>query len=442
MSDRALWLAQQAWLGGESLDRDVLIEVENGVITSVLADPGSAKGVRLAGVTLPGLVNAHSHAFHRLLRGHTHRQGGDFWAWRDLMYEVASELTPESYEELATAVFVEMALAGITTVGEFHYLHHQPGGEPYQDPNEMGHSLIRAARRAGIRIGLLDAGYLTAGLDGEELHPVQQRFSDGSADSWLTRVEELGAAYRDAEDVRIGLAPHSVRAMPETALARLSERRPPATPVHIHISEQLAENQACLEATGLTPVGLLDRIGLLGPKTTAIHATHVTPSDITSLGDSKTGVCYCATTERDLADGIGPSASLHRAGSPLSVGSDSHAVVDLFEEARGVELHERLRSHQRGVFAPADLLAAATTNGAVALGFDGGLSVGAPADFVVVSGETPRTAGSGEHVAGIVYAATAGDVTDVIVGGNRVVSGGHHPEWETARRALTRARED
>lgn len=437
MSQRAFWLAQQAWLGGESLDRDVLIEVEDGVITSIVTDAGSQKGTRLAGVTMPGLVNAHSHAFHRLLRGHTHRQGGDFWVWRDLMYEVASELTPESYEEVATAVFVEMALAGITTVGEFHYLHHQPGGDPYQDPNEMGHALIRAARRAGIRIGLLDAGYLTAGFADERLHPVQQRFSDGSAGGWLDRFTDLADAYRDAEDVRVGLAPHSVRAMPESDLARLAEQRPSGARVHIHVSEQPAENEACMEATGLTPVGLLDRVGLLGPDTTAIHATHVTSEDIATLGESRTGVCYCATTERDLADGIGPSAGLHRAGSPLSVGSDSHAVVDLFEEARGVELHERLHSHERGVFAPADLLEAATINGSMALGFDGGLTEGAPADFIVVSGETPRTAGLGEQVAGIVYAATAGDVTDVIVGGKRVVSGGHHPQWETARRALT-----
>lgn len=415
----------------------MLVETRDGLISAVEPGHPGSNGTRLAGIALPGLVNAHSHAFHRLMRGRTHRQGGDFWAWRDLMYEVASRLTPDTYEEIATAVFVEMALAGITTVGEFHYLHHQPGGEPYDDPNEMGHGLIRAARRAGIRIALLDAGYLAGGLEDDGLSPVQQRFSDGSPDRWLGRVDALTAAYAGQPDVRVGLAPHSVRAMPESALAHLAGARPTNTPIHIHVSEQPAENQACLETTGTTPVGLLDRLGLLGPSTTAVHATHVNDDDIATLGASGTGVCYCATTERDLADGVGPAGDLFGAGVPLSVGSDSHAIVDLFEEMRGIELHERLRSHRRGTFAPVDLAAAGTVNGATSLGFDGGtIAVGGPADFIIVSGESPRTAGA-EGLAGLIYGATAADVTDVIVGGARIVSGGHHPEWETSRHALT-----
>jgi formiminoglutamate deiminase len=352
------------------------------------------------------------------------------------MYEVAASLTPESYEEIATAVFTEMAMAGITSVGEFHYVHHQPGGKPYDDPNEMGHALIRAARRAGVRIALLDACYLMAGFNGQQLHPHQERFSDQSVDAWLDRVEALANDYDDDDDVVIGLAPHSVRAVPDESLRRLVSRRDPGTKIHIHVSEQPVENEACLEATGLTPVGFLARVGLLGEDTTAIHATHLTPGDITMLGDSGTGVCYCATTERDLADGIGPSAALHGAGSPLCVGSDSHAVIDLFEEARGMELHERLRSGSRGNLSPRDLARAATVNGAAALGVAGGrLETGEPADFIVVSRESPRTTGASD-LAGIIYSATGADVTDVVVGGEPVVSGGYHPGWDDARDVL------
>lgn len=431
-------LVQRAWLGGETLSDSVRIEFDSGLISSI--DPGGdSDGARpMPGVALPGLVNAHSHAFHRALRGRTHSLGGDFWVWRDRMYEIAAGLTPESYEELATAVYTEMALAGITTVGEFHYLHHQGGGRPYDDPNEMGHALVRAARRAGIRMALLDAGYFSSGFDGEPLGPVQERFSDGSAEQWLERVAELRAVYGDASDVRIGLAPHSVRAVPERDLRVASEADTTDLPLHIHLSEQPAENQACLESKGVTPTGLLERVGLLRESTTAVHATHVNAEDIVKLGAAGANVCYCATTERDLADGIGPSADLHDAGVALCVGSDSHAVIDLFEETRGVELHERLRSGRRGVFAPAVLARIATINGARSLGFEGShLEVGKPADITIFSDETPRAQTAGDDIGAILYSATAADVTDVFVGGAQIVSGGHHPVRETARRVLS-----
>jgi formiminoglutamate deiminase len=391
-------------------------------------------------VVLPGLVNAHSHAFHRLLRGRTHRQGGDFWLWRERMYEIAAVLEPETYEALATAVYVEMALAGITTVGEFHYLHHQADGVPYDDRNEMGHALIRAARAAGIRIALLDAGYLTAGFDDAELDPVQTRFSDGTAGDWLDRVADLRERYRDQPDVVVGLAPHSVRAVPESGLAQLAESRDDTFPVHIHVSEQPAENRDCLAATGVTPTGLLDRVGLLGPTTTLVHATHLDDTEIAAIGRARASVCYCATTERDLADGIGPAGELRSAGARLCVGTDSHAVIDLFEEARAIELHTRLATLIRGHFAPETLLAAASGEGRRSLGFTGaGLEVGSPADFVVVDTDSPRLSGMAGDTAldSIVFAATSADVTDVFVGGRHIVSARSHPAWEAAKAALS-----
>jgi len=418
------WIAEFAWLSGEELQRDVLLEIEEGFIVSVIPGSKDEQGTRLRGVTLPGMVNAHSHAFHRLLRGRTHEKGGNFWVWRDLMYQVAADLTPETYEEIAFSVYTEMAKSGFTTVGEFHYIHHQLGGRPYDDPNAMGHALIRAARRAGIRIALLDAGYLSAGFDNTPLSPVQERFSDGNVDSWLERVDALANHYREQSDVRIGLAPHSVRALSETNLVTLAQRRPEKTPTHIHVSEQPAENQDCVAFTGTTPVGLLSRVGLLGPNTTAVHATHLTDEDISLLGSSQTGICYCATTERELADGIGPAHALNAAGSPLSIGTDSHAVIDPFEESRGLELHNRLATGRRGDFAPSDLLKSATANGAASLGFEpNGLEVGASADFVTVSTDSPRTQGFtfDGGVAQIIFSATNADVTDVFVGGKRLV---------------------
>lgn len=433
-------MADRAWLGGPSLVSNVTIDVHDGVFASIASSKPPSDAPRLRGIVLPGLVNAHSHAFHRLLRGRTHRQGGDFWLWRERMYEIAAALTPETYEALATAVYVEMAMAGVTTVGEFHYLHHQADGVSYSQPNEMGHALIRAARAAGIRIALLDAGYFTAGFGDVDLDPVQTRFKDASAGVWLDRVDGLLDTYRDDLDVVIGLAPHSVRAVPEPALALAAAQRVDGMPVHVHVSEQPAENRDCLAATGLTPTGLLDRAGLLGSDTTLVHATHLEAADITAIGRAEASVCYCATTERDLADGIGPAHELHRAGARLCVGSDSHAVIDIFEEARAIELHAQLATGHRGHLPPETLAAAASGNGATSLGFEGGgLQVGGPADFVVVDPDSPRLSGIGDDTAldSIVFAATSADVSDVFVGGRRIVADRSHPAWEGARRALT-----
>jgi formiminoglutamate deiminase len=324
-------------------------------------------------------------------------------------------------------------------VGEFHYLHHQAGGVPYQDPNEMSHSLIRAAGRAGIRICLLDAGYFRAGFEAGQLHPVQTRFADQSPTAWLDRAETLGTAYHGREDVVVGLAPHSVRAVPEEGLAEAGRRRRRGTPIHIHVSEQPAENAECLEATGLTPTALLARNGLLDSDSTLIHATHVTLEDIDKIGTAQATVCYCATTERDLADGIGPGADLVAAGARLSVGSDSHAVIDPFEEMRGVEMHARLATGRRGVVSPQTLLEAATTSGSRSLGFhSAGIAVGSPADFIVIDPDSPRLAGveADTTLDTIVFSATSADVSDVFVSGRRIVEARRHQLWDEAREGL------
>jgi formiminoglutamate deiminase len=422
------WHAEYAWLDDGVAARpvaDVLIEAADGrfiaVTPGVAPPPGAA---RLAGLTLPGLANAHSHAFHRALRGRTHEQQGTFWTWRDRMYELAARLTPDSYLALARAAYAEMALAGITCVGEFHYLHHQEGGHRYADPNAMSAALVEAAAQAGIRITLLDTCYLSATVDGQPLNGPQLRFGDGDAARWAERA----AAFRpDGDHVRVGAAIHSVRAVPADQIPEVAQWAAERdAPLHVHLSEQRAENEACLAYHGRTPTALLADGGVLGPRTTAVHATHLTGSDRTTLGSTRTGVCLCPTTERDLADGIGPARALADTGSPLSLGSDSHAVIDLFEEARAMELDERLRTERRGHFTTAEMISAVTATGHAALGWPdaGVIAVGARADLVTVRLDSVRTAGV--DPAGAVFAVTAADVTDVVVDGRTVVREGRH----------------
>jgi formiminoglutamate deiminase len=435
------WHAELAWLGpGRGVAERVLIEVEGERIASVTegADPPPGAD-RLEGITVPGLANGHSHAFHRALRGRTHRQGGDFWSWRELMYQVAGVLDPDGYLELAAAAYAEMALAGITAVGEFHYLHHDPAGRPYADPNAMGEALAEAARRAGVRLTLIDTCYLRAGLDGRPLAGAQVRFGDGDADAWAERA----GAFRERPGVRVAAGIHSVRAVDEPAMATVAAwAAGRGAPLHLHLSEQPAENQACLAATGRTPAALASSAGVLGPRTTAVHATHLTDEDVTRLGASRTAVCLCPTTERDLADGVGPARALATAGSPLCLGTDSNAVVDLFEEARAVELDERLVTGRRGHHDPAGLLAAATEGGMDALGWDAGrLAPGRLADLVTVGLGSVRLAGArpAEAVDQVVFAASAADVTSVVVSGRQVVHDGRHLLVGDVGDALVRA---
>jgi len=405
--------------------------------TGTPVPPPGAEALR--GLTLPGLANAHSHAFHRALRGTVQVGSGTFWTWREVMYSVADRLTPDAYHALARAVYAEMALAGITCVGEFHYVHHAPGGTPYADPNAMGEALIAAAAEAGIRITLLDTCYLSAGF-GKAPDRHQLRFSDGDAESWAERC----AVLKERDHARIGAAIHSVRAVPADQLATVArwaeERR---APLHVHLSEQTAENDACLAAHGRTPTRLLADHGVLGPRTTGVHNTHLTDEDIALLGGSATGTCMCPTTERDLADGIGPAVALQRAGSPLSLGSDSHAVIDLLEEARAMELNERLRTRTRGHWTAGALLAAATADGHAALGWDeaGRIEPGALADLTTIALDSVRTAGPEPRLGAetAVFAASAADVRHTVVGGRQVVRDGAHTLVPDVPQALARA---
>lgn len=425
-----------AWLGGDRATAAVALDVDDGSITAVRPGTAAAAGdVRLPGLTLPGLANAHSHAFHRALRGRTHRDTGSFWTWREQMYELAATLDPDRYHALARATFAEMALAGITSVGEFHYLHHQRGGTPYANPNAMGGALAAAAADAGVRLTLLDTCYLQGGI-GIELDRVQARFSDGDALSWATRAS-AAAAELTGRRVRVGAAIHSVRAVEPAAMQAVAAwSAAHDVPLHAHVSEQPAENEQCREAYGCTPVELLARHGVLGERFSAVHATHVTDTDLTLLGRAGATACLCPTTERDLADGIAPARAMVDAGARLAVGSDSHAVIDLIEEARAIELDERLATHVRGHHDPASLLRAATDHGQRSLGWAeaGRIEVGALADLCTIALDSVRTAGASadDALPTIVFAATAADVRHVVVDGQTIVRDGAHVRLDVA----------
>ncbi len=324
-----------------------------------------------------------------------------------------------------------MALAGITVVGEFHYVHHQAGGRPYADPNAMGTAVIQAAAQAGLRLTLLDACYLHGGLEPD---PVQERFFDRNVEAWEERV----SALRDAPLARLGAAIHSMRAVhPESAaqVARWAAAR--SLPVHAHVSEQPAENQACREVYGATPTGLLHFEGALSDRFTAVHATHVTEEDVGLLAGEEACCCLCPTTERDLADGIGPARRLHEAGCRLTIGTDSNAIIDPWEELRAIELDERLASGMRGGLPALTLLGSGTAAGYESLGWDDGgvMREGALADLVCLRLDGVRLAGTppGDLLEAAVFAAAAGDVRDVMVDGRFVVRDGAHVSLDVAR---------
>lgn len=423
-----MFWCERAWLD-DGPRAGVLVELDGAHIRSVSTVESPPAGARvLPGLSVPGLANGHSHAFHRALRGRTGARG-TFWTWREAMYAVAARLDPDSYRRLATGVFAEMVLAGITSVGEFHYLHHPPTGR-YSDPNEMGRALVLAAADAGLRLTLLDTCYLDGGF-GAELNEVQRRFTDGDADSWAQRVDQFDV---DGARVRVGAAVHSVRAVPAQQIpvvAGWARRR--GAPLHVHLSEQRKENEDCLAAHGCTPTQLLDSRGALGEGTTAVHATHLTEQDIALLGGSGTGVCLCPTTEADLGDGIGPAAALAAAGSPLSVGSDGHSVIDALAEAQAVEAGQRLSAESRGHFSTGEQLAAATAHRC--LGWDSGrIAAGYRADLVALALDGPRLAGVPEE--SVPAHARADDVRHVVVDGVEVVRDGVHQLVPEPARAL------
>ncbi|MGA8111969.1 MAG: formimidoylglutamate deiminase [Acidobacteriaceae bacterium] len=397
--------------------------------------------VDLAGkALLPGFVNVHSHSFQRLIRGRAESRaiaGRDFWSWRGTMYRAAARLDPEQVYDVARMAFLEMALAGTTTVGEFHYLHNAPGGQPYDDPNLLAKQVITAAQSVGLRIVLLRCAYLRSGFEVPR-DPGQIRFFETTAE-FLARLEALTKEY-SADDPRVhfGVAPHSVRAVPFDDLREIAGwARGRRLPLHMHLSEQVAENEACLREYGRTPVTLLGEAGLLGPGLTAVHATHVTDHEIALLAEAKAVVCACPTTERNLGDGIVAADRILERGIPVAFGSDSQAQIDPLEDARELDYHLRLSHQQRAVLdgvggqgLAARLFQCATVNGARALRVHAAtLATGEAADFFTVDLRDVSIAGhsAADLLSLIVFGMNRTAIRDVAVNGRLVVRDGRHP---------------
>jgi formimidoylglutamate deiminase len=350
------------------------------------------------------------------------------------MYAAANRLEPEEIYDVSRMAFLEMALTGITAVGEFHYIHHQRDGSPYSDPNLLEREVIRAARDVGIRIALLRVAYARAGYQTEP-NPLQIRFIEQTPDVYLKHLEQLlGAPELSDGTAWVGVAPHSVRAVPldylKTIVTFANER---ALPVHMHVAEQPAEVSACIEEYGRSPVALLETEGLLSKRFTAVHAIHVTPKAIASLARAGAFVCACPTTERNLGDGVVPVDAYLDAGVRISLGSDSQIQIDLLEDARELEYHLRLQKMQRNVLAPElarKLFDCATINGAVSIGLHGGgkIEVGSPADFFTVDLEDLSIAGANPDslLTNIVFSLSRTAVRDVVVGGKQIISHGLH----------------
>lgn len=417
-------------------ERDLTIALDPaGRITGL--EPGGEAELRLDGrAILPGAVNGHSHAFQRAIRGRTSgsRSSGTshFWSWRRAMYGVVRELGPDEVHAHSLRAFREMAAAGYTGVGEFHYLHRDPSGASYGDPNLLGRRVIEAAREAGLRIVLLNAYYERGGLRDEPLEGAQRRFDGGDLEAFLDRTETLAREYRSDPAVSVGLAVHSVRAVrPESLELAFQAARARGWPCHIHLSEQRAEVEECRAVHGRTPVELTADRGGLGPGTTGVHCTHISDDEIALLAGSDASVCACPTTEADLGDGFLRAGALRAAGVPISLGSDSQVRIDPWEEMRAVEYHERLRSERRNVLAEAsgepmatELIAMATRWGARALGLaTGELAPGRWADLVAIDLAAPILEGWDEETLAPLLALHADPrcVDGVYVAGRRIV---------------------
>lgn len=392
------YVAPWALIDG-ALRRDVRFDVDaDGRITNIgrADEPRDARMRRSLGnaLWLPGFVNAHSHAFQRGIRGQTHRRApgeNSFWSWRTAMYQAANSLDPEGLYAITKSAFAEMLRAGITHVGEFHYVHHQPGGTPYDDPNELSWRVVQAARDVGIRLTLLEVFYARAGA-GKDPLPEQRRFCDANVDAYLARVDALRA-----QGVDVGITPHSIRAASVEQIRELvTYAQTHDLVVHTHLSEQPRENEECRAEHGTTPAGAFERCGAFerARRFTAVHATHLVAEDFTRLATQS--VCACPTTEADLGDGILDAARLADGGTSLSLGSDSNAIIDLVQEARLLEMDDRLARGARcrlndasGALGPV-LAEAATRGGATALGSPGsGLNVGESFDAVAVDLDHP-----------------------------------------------------
>ena len=442
---------------------DVLFEIDaDGALVAVTPNQAAPAGVRRArGPVLPGMPNLHSHAFQRAMAGLAERAGqagtpgeaDSFWTWRQAMYGFVGRLTPAQNEAIAAQLYVEMLKAGYTAVGEFHYLHHDPDGRPYADPAEMAERIAAAGAQTGIGLTLLPVLYAQGGFGGQPTGPGQRRFRH-DADSFLRLVELLWARHRGDPQLRLGIAPHSLRSVTppqlSAAVAGL-HRLDPAAPVHIHIAEQVKEVEDCLAWSGARPVDWLLDHADPDARWCLVHATHMTDGETARLAASGAVAGLCPTTEANLGDGLFNAPGYLAQGGRWGIGSDSHISVSPIEELRWLEYGQRLLHRRRNLLLPgnraganvgAALYRSALEGGAQALGRPiGRLAPGARADLLVLDTERPSLLGRADDALldAVVFAGNENPVSDVMVGGRWVVEQGRHVAEASVLDAYRRA---
>jgi formimidoylglutamate deiminase len=440
------WLPDLTYYQGK-FESDLAIFADStGIIRRISREPHDLKkAARLKNrALLPGLVNVHSHTFQRAIRARTeHRTSAErdtFWTWREAMYHAANRLSPDDVFVVARMAFLEMLLSGITTVGEFHYLHHSPGGTPYADRNLLAHEVIGAATEVGLRIVLLRTAYARSGWN-KPPNPGQARFITPQPEDFIADTEALRtSALQLFPDARasVAVAPHSVRALPLDYILKVAEyARAADLPLHMHVSEQPGEIEQCLSEHGVRPVELLRDHGVIAERFTGIHAIHVTEAEVQALAHAGTRVCACPTSERNLGDGAVPADRLLENGIGICFGSDSNIQIDLLEDARLLEYHLRMNRLERAVLAPPSgrsalaqrLFKSATETGAAALATQvGSLEIGEAADFFTVDLSDPSLAGAdpASLLNQIVFSLERTAIREVYVGGEMQIQEGRH----------------
>jgi formimidoylglutamate deiminase len=431
--------------GGWQSDARLAVGADGRIASAAAAAPAE----RIGRFVLPGVANIHSHAFQRAMAGLVERQGDpadSFWTWRELMYALAARVDPESLHAVASMLYAEMLEAGYTTVCEFHYLHNAPDGRPYADPAALSLALIQAARDTGIRLVLLPVLYQAGGFDGRALSARQQRFGLAT-DAYLALLQRL---QREGDAMlMVGAAFHSLRAVPPAAMREVLAAIAPDMPLHIHISEQIAEVEDCLAHRGDRPVAwLLDEFAV-DRRWCLVHATHLDASETTRLAASGASVALCPTTEANLGDGLFPLAAFRAAGGRWGIGSDSHVSVSLVEELRWLEYGQRLAAQRRNIAASAEqpscgetLFAEALVGGAAAAGLgDVTLQPGCPADLLVLDDSAVELAERPPQriLDSLVFAGNRRLVRDVMANGNWCVRDGQHVARERVEAAYRRA---
>ncbi|RAL22388.1 formimidoylglutamate deiminase [Lujinxingia litoralis] len=464
--DLTEYRARYVWSAGGWEER-ASVWVRGGQVIAVgdlEARPERYRSVDLGEVALvPGQINAHSHAFQRVMRGAAERRdperpNDNFWTWREAMYGLALSLSAEEVEAAARLAFWEMARAGITQVGEFHYVHHRPDGQAYEDPNELAHRVIQAAQAVGIRIALLRVAYHSGDI-GQPASPRQRRFIEPDVQTYLERLSALEARWGEVDKVSLGAAPHSIRAVDRSWVEAIADHcRSRDLVTHIHVCEQPAEIDAARRAYGMGPVEALHAWAGLDARWTLVHATHLNEREHAIVAETRPTVCACPTTERNLGDGFLPARRLIADAVPVALGSDSHTVIDPWEELRLVEYHERLRAQARNVLpahAPGAQMSTAavlwpmgTTWGGRALGraLSGCIEAGEPADFVALDLGDPGLWGAEPQTLldHMVLSMSASAVRHTIVAGELVIEDRRHVDEDAllapARDFLARRR--